>query len=80
MEISARDLHNDMIKQFEIGGLDSVVNSDIQKVLISDTTSRLFIPPQFHKMTTRLCHICGCEFFITPKNMRINLNQFREIL
>ena len=38
MDISVRGLHNDTIKQFENGGLASVVDSVTQKVLISDTT------------------------------------------
>ena len=46
MNISVSDLHNDMIKPSEIGELVSVVDSVTQTVLISDTTLRLFIPPQ----------------------------------
>ena len=39
MVISVRDLHNDMIKLSDNGGLESVVG-----VLISDTRLRFFIP------------------------------------
>ena len=61
MEISVRDLQNDMIKPYENGGLASVVDSLTQKVLISDTTLRSFIPPQVRKTTDKLRHICGCK-------------------
>ena len=37
MEISVRDLHNDMIKPSENGGLESVVDPVTHKFLISDT-------------------------------------------
>ena len=45
MEIYVKDLLNDMIKPFENGELSSVVDYVTQKVLISDTTLRSFIPP-----------------------------------
>ena len=38
-------LNNDMIKPSENGVLESVVGSEKQKVMISDTTLRSFIPP-----------------------------------
>ena len=60
MDISVSDLHNDMIKQYKNGGLESVVDSVTQKVMVSDTTLRSFITPQVRKMTTKLRQICGC--------------------
>ena len=60
MDIYVRDLQNDMIKPFDNGGLESLVDSVTHKVLISDTTLRSFIPPQVRKMTPKLCQICGC--------------------
>ena len=74
MDITVRDLHNDTIKPSDDGGLESVVDSVTQKVLISDTTFRLFIPPQVRKLTTKLCQICGCELCIIPKDMQIDLD------
>ena len=46
------------------------------KVLISNTTLKLFIPPQVWKMTPKLRQISGCELWIIPKNMDIGLNKF----
>ena len=77
MDIYVRDTKNDMIKTSEIAGLESVVDSTTQRFLISDTTLRSFIPPQFRKMNPILHHICGCEIFIIPKNTHIDLNIFR---
>ena len=61
MEISVRYLHNDMIKQYDNGGLKSVLDPVTQKVLISETTLMSFIPPQVRKTTPRLRQICRCE-------------------
>ena len=55
MEIYVRDLHNSMIKPSANGELYSVVDSVTNKVLITDTSLRLFIPLQVQKMTHRLC-------------------------
>ena len=77
MYIYVRDIHNDTIKPFENGGLARIVYSRTHKVLISDTTLRLFIPPQVRKMTPKLRQICGCEIYIIPKNTKTDLNIFR---
>ena len=45
MDISVRDLQDYMIKPFENGGLESVVDSVTHKVMISDTTLWSFILP-----------------------------------
>ena len=54
MDIFVRGLHNDIIDPSNNGGLASVSDSVTQKFLISDTTLRLFIPPQVRKMTPKL--------------------------
>ena len=57
-DIYIRDLHNDMRKPFDNGGLENVFDSVTHKFLISDTALRSFIPPKVRKMTPRLRHIC----------------------
>ena len=74
MYISVRYPHNDMIEPSENAGLASVVDFVTNKVLISDTILRSFIPLQVHIMTPKLHHICGCEFCIIPKDMQIYLS------
>ena len=41
MEISVRDIHNDMMKLYDNGGLTSVVDSVTYKVLINDKTIKI---------------------------------------
>ena len=76
MEIYVRDIHNDIIKPSNNGGLVGVVDNMTHKLLISDTTLRSFIPLQVRKMTPKLRQICGCALFIIPKDMQIYLNRF----
>ena len=80
MNISVRNLHNDMIKPSDNGRLDSVVDSMINRVMIRDTPLRYFIIPNVRKMTPRLRHICGCEIFMIPKDTYIDLNIFKTKL
>ena len=57
MGVSVRYVHNNMIKLYDNGRLESVVDYMTPKFLIRDTTLRLFIPPQVRKMTSRLRQI-----------------------
>ena len=73
-------LQNDMIKSSENDGLASVFDFVTDKLLISDTILRLFIPLKVRKMTPKLRQICGCELCIIPKDMQIYLNIFITII
>ena len=64
-----------MIKLYDNGGLDNVVDSVTHKVLISDTTLRSFISPQVLKITPRLRQICVYDLCRTPMDIQIYLNK-----
>ena len=76
MELYVSYLHSDMIKQYDNGGLESVVDSVTQKYLINYTTLRSFIPPQVRKITPILRQICGYQLCIIPKDLHNGLNIF----
>ena len=57
-----------------------VVNSVTHKVMISDTTLRLFITPQVRKTTSKLRQIHGCDICIIPKDTQIDLDISRTRL
>ena len=80
MDISVRYLHNDIIKPYENGGLESVVDSATHKFLKIGTILRSFILPQVRKMNHNLRQICGCELCIITKVMLIGLNIFKTEL
>ena len=76
MEISVRGLQNDITKPSINGGMTSLVDIVTHKLLKSDRTIRLFIPPQIRKMTPKLRHIYGCDICIVPEDTHIDLNIF----
>ena len=65
IQISIRELHNDLIKSKNEGGLDEVWNG--KKLLVSDTGLRYMIPINVKKFTPRYKQICGCEVCIQAK-------------
>ena len=75
MAISVRDLHNDMIKPFDNGGLASVADSVTHKLMINDTKFRSFIPPKVCEMTPKLRQICVYELCTITKDIQIDINK-----
>ncbi len=53
LQITIRELHNDLIEQLPEASKDGVP-------LISDTKLREMMPPQVKKMTDRYKEMCGC--------------------
>ena len=54
-DIYFRDIPNGTIKPSNNSDMESEVDSVTEKVLISDTTSTLFIQAEVRKMTPKLC-------------------------
>ena len=65
IQISIRELHNNLIKSKNEGGLEEVWNG--KKLLVSDTGLRYMIPTNVKKLTSRYKQICGCEVCIQAK-------------
>ena len=80
MGIYIRDIHKDILKPYENGGLESVVDPATHKFLKIGTILRSFILPQVRKMNHNLRQICGCELCIITKVMLIGLNIFKTEL
>ena len=72
IQIYIRELHNDLIKSKNEGGLDEVWNS--KKLLVSDTGLRYIIPLNVKKFTPRYKLMCGCEVCIKAKELQRSLN------
>ena len=53
LQVSIRELHNDLIEQLPEASKDGIP-------LISDTKLRELMPPQVKKMTERYKEMCGC--------------------
>jgi hypothetical protein len=76
LEIPFRELHNDLIKSVEEGGLECARKDG--KVVISDTSLRYFIPKQLRRMTNRHKMMCGCEICIVSRLLHLVLLAWRR--
>jgi hypothetical protein len=79
IEISVRELHNDLLELPESGGLAEARDAE-GKVIISDSVLRCLLPPQLRKMTARHKQMCGCEVCLTVIGMQQSLNAWRHRL
>jgi len=76
IQIYIRELHNDLIKSKNEGGLDEVWNG--KKLLVSDTGLRYMIPINVKKFTPRYNQICECVVCIQAKQLQRSLNAWRN--
>ena len=59
------------------GGLKDARDED-GKIIISDSTLRLLLPPQLKKMSARYNIMCGCECCISAKSIHSSLLSWRD--
>jgi hypothetical protein len=78
IEISVRELHNDLISPASDGGLAAARVDG--KVIISDTALRYLLPPQLKPMTEKHKQMCGCEVCLVPDSPQRSLNARRARL
>ena len=67
IQISIRELHNDLIKSKNEECLSEIWNGN--KLLISDTGLRYIIPVNVKKFTPRYKQMCGCEVCFQAKQL-----------
>jgi hypothetical protein len=77
LEISIRELHNDLIAPPKSGGLAEARDAE-GHVIISDSVLRCLLPPQLRKMTERHKQMCGCEVCLKVISMQQSLNAWRH--
>jgi hypothetical protein len=76
LQISVRELHNDLLKPVEEGGFEFAYTED-GKVLISDTMLRSLLPKEMRRMTERHKQMCGCETCIIGRGLLQSLKAYR---
>jgi hypothetical protein len=77
LQISIRELHNDMLLPPDQGGfVDAWDESGNPR--ISDTALRALLPEQARKMTPRHKQMCGCEVCIQIGSLQQSLNAWRH--
>jgi hypothetical protein len=76
LEISVRELHNDLLDTPENGGL-AEARDESGNVLISDTALRYLLPPQLKRMSASHKQMCGCEKCLSIRTLQQSLNAWR---
>ena len=66
LHVSVIELHNSLVSDPNDGGIKDDRDED-DNIIISDSTLRSLLPPQFKKMSARYKVMCGCECFIYDK-------------
>jgi len=77
LQIPVRELHNDLLKPVEEGGLLEARDNN-GRALISDTALRSMMPEQLRRATERHKQMCGCEICITVRSLQQTLNAWRK--
>ena len=75
LEISVRELHNDMLLPENKGGFAGVRDAD-GCIIISDTTLRKLLPKELRPATETHKQLCGCELCNTAASLQKTLNAF----
>ena len=66
--VSVRELHNNLVSATKYGGVKEARDED-DNIIISDSTLRSLLPPQFLKFSPRYKVMCGCKCFMSAKSM-----------
>ena len=72
LQVSARKLNNSLVSDPNDGGLKYARDED-GKIIISDSTLRLLLPPQLKQMSARYKVMCGCKCCISAKSIHLSL-------
>ena len=68
LQVSLRELHNSLVSDPNDGGMKDDRDED-GKIIISDFTLRLLLPPQLKQRSARYKITCGCECCISDKSI-----------
>ena len=72
LQVSVRELHNSIVSDPNDGVLKDARDED-GKIIISDFTLRLLLPPQLKQRSARYKITCGCECSISDKIIHASL-------
>ena len=72
LQVSVRELHNSLVSDPNDGGLKDARDED-GKIIISDSTLCLLLPPQLKQMSACYNIMCDCEYCISAKSIHSSL-------
>ena len=76
LKVYVRELHNNRVSAKIYGGLKEARYED-DNIIISDSTIRSLLPPQFKKTSSRYKVMYGCKFCISSKSRYSSLISLR---
>ena len=71
-QVSVIELHNSLVSDRNDGGMKDAKDEN-GKLIISDSTLRLLLPPQLKQMSAYYKILCGCECCISAKIIHSSL-------
>ena len=77
LRVSIKELHNSLVIYHNDRGLKDARDDD-GNIIISDSTLRSVLTPQFKKMFARYKIMCGCECCISAKSIHSSLLSWRD--
>ena len=70
LQVYVRELHSSLVSDPNCGGIKDA-RDEYGKIIISDSTLRLLLPPQLKQMSARYNIMCGCECCISAKSVYV---------
>ena len=77
LQVSVRELNNSLVSDPNDGCLKDARDED-GKIIISDSTLCLPLPPQLKQMSARHKIMCGCECCISDKSIHSSFLSWRD--
>ena len=77
LQVSVRELHNILVSDPNDGGLKDARDED-GKIIISDSTLSLLLPPKLNQMSAGYKIMCGCECCISAKSIHSSFLSWRD--
>ena len=75
--MSVIELNNSLVSDPNDGGMKYARDED-GKIIISDSTFCLLLPPQLKQMSARYKIMCGCECCISDQSIHSSLLSWRD--
>ena len=72
LQVFVIELHNSLVSDTDDGGMKDGRDED-GKIIISDSTLRLLLPPQLKQMFAHYNIICACECCTSAKSIHSSL-------
>ena len=77
LQVSVRELDNSLVSDPNYSGMKDARDEN-GKIIISDSTLRLLLPPKLNQISARYKIMCGCECCISAKSIHSSFLSWRD--